>query len=278
MQEWNYRSEIYAFSRRLQEELSEDTLRQIFTHKSYLDKLRSKQIELDLAETNIESNEKLVNRGRELLDICLKPYLRHMFDKLPEDGIVAITDYLKSYIVLADIASWIGCKDIILTNEYPPNEVTMANTVYALLGGIENDSDLQRVRRFVVDIIVTYLNDKDIMEDVWSLPNPKETLSMILENSKLPPYEPRIMFQTGVRTLEACHLVGLYVDKRLIGSSAGETLDIAEECAALDSLRKLFDLNEERKPFIYGRESEKINYSAHEKEHGPMKSWTLKLV
>lgn len=272
-QDWNYRSEIYAFSRRLQEELSEDTLRKIFTHNSYLDLLKVKQAELELAETNFQSNKDLIDRGKVLLELSLKPYLRYTFRKMPEDGISEITKYLSSTKVLADVAKWIGCKDIVLTAEWPPNEETMANTVFALLGGIELDADLNRVRRFVIDIIFSYLNDKDILDDVWLIPNPNETLNFILENNKLPHYEPRIMFQTGIRTLEACHMVGLYVNEKLIGSSVGETLPIAEECAALESLRNLFDLTDSKPPFAYGNATEKIEFKLYEKKHDDIKSW-----
>lgn len=278
MIEWNYRSEIFAFSRRLNENLSEDTLRQVFAHQSYVQNLRQNQIKFNLPEQNIKSNAEMVHRGSKLLDKCLKPYLRYTFNKVPEDGIDHIARYLGSDEVLSDVAIWIGCKDIILSGEYPPGQTTMADTVRALLAGIESDLDINRVRRFVVDIIFSYLNDRDILDDVWVLPNPQETLNFILANSKLPAYEPRIMFQTGINTLEPCHIIGLYTNQKLLGSSAGETLKIAEHCAAIDSLQRLFDLKEDRAPYVYGEASEKINYDAHEAEHEYVKTWSIRQV
>lgn len=277
LQEWNYRSEIFAFSRRLQENLSENTLRRVLAHPSYVDSVKRSQAKLSLPDPNLESNEGMVVRGEQLLDQCLKPYLRHVYPRVPEDGIQSTVDYLKSDQVMADIAQWIGCKDIVLTSEWPPATATLANTVRALLAGIEADLGLARVQRFIVDMIVSYLNDKDILDDVWQIPNPKETLNLLLNNSQLPPYEPRIMFQTGVRTLESCHLVGLYVNQRLLGSSAGETLPIAEECAALNALQRLFDLGDQRQPLVYGEASEQIDYASHTREHEPIKTWRFKL-
>lgn len=276
-QEWNYRSEIFAFSRRLQENLSEETLRRVFAHQTYVDNLIKDQLKYQLPAIELESNASLVEHGQELLASSIKPYLRYNFTRLPEEGIEGITSYLQSEVVLADVAKWIGCKDIILSGEWPPSEVTMANTVRALIAGIESDLGLDRVRRFVVDIIISYLNDKDILDDVWIVPNPEQTLNHILANSQLPAYEPRLMFQTGVRTLEPCHLVGLYVNQKLIGSSAGETLRIAEECAALNALQQLFDLEENRTPLIFGEASEKIDYDAHSKEHDRIKTWRFSL-
>lgn len=276
-QAWNYRAEIFAFSRRLQENLSENTLRQIFTHKSYVEKVQREQADINLPELKIQDNTALAKRGNKLLDDTLKQYLRHVFNRVPEDGIIAMADYLGSETVTADIASWIGCNDIILSAESPPNNSTMKNTVLALLGGIDTDLGLGRVRRFIVDIIISYLNDKDILDDVWHIPNPRETLNLILKNSGLPAYEPRLMFQTGVATVEPCHLVGLYVNQNFIGSSPGETLEIAEDCAALDTLQRMFDLRESRAPFVYGEAAEKIDYEAHSKQHAFIETWRVQL-
>lgn len=276
-QDWNYRSEIFAFSRRLQENLDENTLREIFAHPSYVEAFRENQAKYNLPDIGMKPNTHLVHRGCALLDECIKPYLRYTFSRMPEDGIVAITNYLKSERVLADIAKWIGCKEIILVTEYPPGPTTMADTIKALLAGVERDLGLERTRRFIVDMIISYLNDKDILEDVWVIPNPRETLNLILANTRLPAYEPRIMFQTGVKTLESCHIVGLYTNKKFLGSSAGETLDIAEECAAIDSLQRIFELKENRQPYTYGEASEQIDYAAHKIEHDDIKKYKLDL-
>lgn len=275
--DWNYRSELYAFSRRLHENLSEDTLRQVFTHPSYAKKFKETQVKLNLPDINLRTNEKMIDSGLNILDGHLRPYLRYTFTKMPEDGINQIANYLKSDEVLADVAKWIGCKEIILAEEYPPQKKTMADTVRSLIAAIQSDQP-DRTRRFVVDIIISYLNDKDILDDVWIIPNPKETLNMILANSQMPAYEPRIMFETGAKTLEPCYVVGLYTNQKFLGSSAGETLEIAEHCAALDVLQNLFDLKEDRAPYLFGEESEKINYSNHQKEHDFIETWRFKLV
>lgn len=272
-QEWNYRSEIYAFSRRLQENLSENTLRQVFSQPSYIESLKAKQAELKLPEINLISNQKLVERGNDLLEMSTKPYLRHSYRLIPEEGVEAIHNYLASEAVLADIATWIGCRDLILSPDWPPSSEALANTVLAVLAGIESEFGLDRVRRFAVDIILSYLADKDILDDVWVIPNPEEVLATILKNSQLPAYEPRILFQTGVKTLESCHIVGLYTNQHLLGSSPGETIDIALKCAAVDSLSRLFDLTIDSTPLVFGEKSEGINYDQHSKKHNYLDTW-----
>ena len=49
-------------------------------------------------------------------------------------------------------------------------------------------------------------------------------------------------------------MVGVYCDKQLIGQSYGETLDIAEEMAARDALRNIFQTAEHSDPRPYGQE------------------------
>lgn len=276
-QNWNYRAEMFAFSRRIQENLSETTLERVFAHPSYVERVKNEQLKYDVPSTQIESNATLVARGDQILDETIKAYLRHAYSRVPEDGIASIANYLMSETVLADIAKWLGCKDIIMSAEWPPSARTMADTVRALVAGIELDLDLGRARRFIADMVISYLNDKDILDDVWRIPNPRETLNLILANSQLPSYEPRLMFQVGARSLEACHLVGLYSNKRLLGSSAGETLPIAEECAALDALQRLFDLRDGREPLIYGEAADSIDYMAHMRDHDYIKTWRFEL-
>lgn len=274
--DWNYRSEIFAFSRRLHESLSEDTLRQIFSHPSYAKLLEASQARLNLPHIEVKTNTELKLAGEQLLDLHVKSYLRYTFDKVPEDGIEQIAHYLTSDETLADIAKWIGCREIILTEEYPPTQTTMADTVRALVGGIQSEEPT-KTRRFIIDIIISYLNNKDILDDVWTIPNPRETLNLILANSQFPAYEPRIMFQTGVGTLEPCHVVGCYSNQKLLGSSAGETLEIAEDCAALESLKNLFDLTDDRAPFVYGDASDSINFDEYQRKNAYVKTWRFEL-
>lgn len=275
--EWNYKSEIYAFSRRLQENMSEDTLRKVMTHPDYVKKLLEKQKQFNLPSQDIEANDQLVSRGNKLLDNCIKPYLRCHLKQVPEDGIIAINNYLKSEPVLADMAQWFGCNDLILTTEYPPDESTKAATVLALVAGIEQDLGLDRMRRFVVDMMISYLHQKEILDDVWIIPNPRETLNLILVNSQCSIYEPRIVFQTGIKTLEACHVVGLFTNQKFLASSPGETLEIAEDCAALIALQRLFGLTDDRQPFTYGDKANSIAYDSHMKEHEYLRHWRFNI-
>ena len=60
----------------------------------------------------------------------------------------------------------------------------------------------------------------------------------------------------GPDTILASHLVGLYCNKEIIGQSYGETLEIAEEMAARDALRNIFQTAEHSPPQPWGRSLE----------------------
>ena len=47
-------------------------------------------------------------------------------------------------------------------------------------------------------------------------------------------------------------MVGLYIEDRFLSKGSGETLDIAEEMAARDALRRLFGTGEDSAPLPYG--------------------------
>lgn len=272
---WNYQTELFAFSRRLHEELSESTLRTIFTFKCYLDNLAKEQKDAGIkgAILDIKCNEQLIERGSELLDSFIKQYLRFTFSKLPEDGIEEITRYLLSNKVLQDIAKWIGCRDIVLCADLPPSEEKLADSVKALIAGIELDFNHDKAKNFVIDYIMTYIDNKDILDDIWKIPDPVTVLKNILRNNKVSEYEPRIMFHTGINTIESCYIVGLYVDKKLIGYGPGENLRIAEISAALDSLQRMWDLKEARAPMLFGEEAYKVDYKRYSSKHPASEDW-----
>lgn len=274
--DWNYKSELFAFSRRFNENLSETTLRTIFTFRCYLDNLEKQQKDLGMkaADLQYKCNSDLIDRGTELLESFTKSYLRFTFNRMPEEGIEEICNYLLSQDVLQDIARWIGCYDIILSAELPPSGEKMAESIKALVAGIDLDFGVDKARNFVIDFILTYIHDKDIFDDIWKIPEPIAVLKMILRNDKSE-YEPRIMFHTGINTIESCFVVGIYANKKLIGYGPGETLKIAETSAALDCLQRLWGLKESRAPMLFGKRAYKIDYNRHSSKHLSMNDWTL---
>ncbi|CAG2115206.1 unnamed protein product [Medioppia subpectinata] len=230
----------------------------------------------DFYQNSIANNE-FIQNGQNICQSFIKTYLRHFLPRLPEDGVCAIHDYLTSDEVLADVAKWIGCIDLVLCEEFPPNETTLANTVRALIGAAAEDHTIKRAENFILDFVMTYLLDKDLLE-IWDIPNPRFNLNAILSRERLPAPEYRLLRESAAGTIEACYVVGIYVDKQFIGSAPGETIEIGKQMAELDALRRLFRLQASEVLFKFGPKAYDIDMSESSKETLHLDEWSPSLL
>ncbi len=92
-----------------------------------------------------------------------------------------------------------------------------------MVGALAKDQNEKRAENFVLDFILTYLVDKDLLE-IWEIPNPSLNLKRILNRERLPAPEPRLLRESATGTIEACYVVGIYVNKELIGSGKSSNI------------------------------------------------------
>ena len=70
--------------------------------------------------------------------------------------------------------------------------------------------------------------------------------------------EPRLIWSNGINNPTGVFVVGIYLDKkRLIGKGGGETLEIAEEMAARDALKRIYNTSESGGPLPFGDKARK---------------------
>jgi large subunit ribosomal protein L44 len=69
----------------------------------------------------------------------------------------------------------------------------------------------------------------------------------------------RLLWATGASTPTGAFVVGLYIDQKFFAKGSGETLDIAEEMAARDGLRRLFGTTEEAAPLPFGQKARQFS-------------------
>lgn len=112
----NQRSELFAFSQRLHEGISERNLRIAFTDPTYieLEKKRREELGVEDVPLVIEDNKDLASKGSELMSPFIKKYLRYFLPKLPEEGIRSLHDYLLDQSNLAVMSKHMGTYDIIM--------------------------------------------------------------------------------------------------------------------------------------------------------------------
>lgn len=68
---------------------------------------------------------------------------------------------------------------------------------------------------------------------------------------------PRLIWSTGGSHAMGVFVVGIYENERMIGKGSGENMDIAEEMAARDALRRLFGTVESATPLPFGDRARK---------------------
>lgn len=238
--DWNYPAELYGFSARLGESIQQQLLQEAFTSRGYIEAevQRQRQLGIEDINVNMKSNERLSEEGEKLMTRVVVDWLRGAFPYLPEEGVQAVKQFLLSEDLLAEISFHTGTKDLILSVDYPPTKSDYVTAFKAVVGSISSGS-VEQAEKFVKDLVLAQLADRDINE-IWRIDLPMTVLSTLLRNQSRGEPEPRLLWTAGSYTLLASFTVGIYSDKQLVGQFSGESMEIAEEMAARDALRRLF--------------------------------------
>lgn len=216
--EWNYRAELFAFGKRLQEEFNMSSLQTAFTQQSYIAKEEAKQRALGIEEADIQMshNSDLAKRGADIAKDYVEAFVKYSLPKVPLEGQKSIASFLLNTDTLANTALNLGMKELILDDEYPPAQKSMAQSLLAVIGALEQSSGMEKAFLFVRDFICTQLNQKDIL-DLWPIEEPEILLKEVCQANNMALPEPRLLGDCGKNTVLAAYHVGLYSNKKLIG-------------------------------------------------------------
>ncbi|KAK0088548.1 hypothetical protein PV325_011609 [Microctonus aethiopoides] len=269
--DWNYEAEVFAFNERLREKFVIELLTKALTHRSYVSQEKQKQREVGIEdpELDIEDNSEFIEIGKILTSKIIETYLSLALPRAPEECILALHDYLLSNQMLARSSSFIGTKDIILTEEYPPTEETMANTFLALVAALSESVDEVHAGIFVRDFLIASLAEKDLSE-IWNPENPVQILNDILIKDGREPVEPRIITQSGISTLIPVYRIGLYSNKEYISSATEDNVNDAIKAAALNALHNIFNIATSSTPMKFNLV---VNPSSDSMKNLPLKNW-----
>lgn len=216
--EWNYRAEMFAFGKRLQEVFEMPLLQAAFTQPSYIAKEKAKQRDLGIEEIDIQmaDNVDLARKGADIAKEYVDAFLSFSLPKVPFEGQKSIASILLNTASLSNIALNLGMQELLLDDEYPPSSDSMAQSLLAVIAALEQSSGIEKAYLFVRDFICTQLNQKDILE-LWNIENPEKLLEEICRERKLTIPEPRLLGDCGKNSVLAAYHIGLYSDKTLIG-------------------------------------------------------------
>lgn len=219
--------------------------------------MKQRAVGIETPVLQLEDNTRLVKKGEDLMTEFIVTYLNLSLPKFPRDGIKAIYKHLVSEETLAHVSKNLGTKDLILSADHPVEAKTLSTSLKAVIGALFESSGEARAFEFIRDFIITQLNQKDINE-FWKIDNPQELLKEICKDKKLGEPEPRLISEVGKNTLLAAYEVGLYCNKRQIGSGFGEDVTVATEEAAKDALRRFFRTTTDMKPFDFKMPVEQV--------------------
>jgi len=249
---WNYAAEIYAFGRRLGEDFEENLLRKALMDVSYSERQQERQMGVGLTQDgSLENNSELANLGLEIMESYVKAYLRTHFPNLPEEGCDQIFDYLKNDLLGGHIARNIGLLDLVLCDAVIPTNRVLTQALHAVVGALVLSQNVQRGQCFVLDLFISQLAEKDLFELMDQATNNYKLLQRIFDSQLNSCLEARLLRSAGSETILSVFTVGIYSDKNpdgleektLVGTGSGETIDIATDMAAKDSLRNFYGLH-----------------------------------
>lgn len=257
--DWNYDAEISAFGIRLREKFTPTLLQQAFVDRSYIvqEEMKQRAVGIETPVLQLTDNSSLAKKGEELITEFVVSFLNISLPKYPREGIKTIYKHLTSTEMLAHVSKNLGTKDLILAAEFPVEDKILAESLKAVIGALFESSGEARAFEFIRDFLVTQLNQVEINE-FWKIENPVEMLKDICKDKKLGEPEPRLISDAGRNTILAAYQVGIYCNKRMIGSGFGEDITFATEAAANDSLRNLFQTNNSMNPLDFKMPVERV--------------------
>lgn len=242
---WDYESELFAFGKRIGEDLDKSILRQSLRQPNSLsDSTTTETAETALPEPD---NAVLAESGSLFASSYVQAFLSHVYPKLPHEAIRAVSDHLMRTTLLSHIAKHLGIGDIIQCKEFPVPEEDLKMAFLAIVGAIFEQHGAERAGAFVRDFVMAHLIGEELY-DIWQPEDPMGLVTKILEQGELPPPESRLIREASRNTLTPVFMVGVYSDKRLLGWGPGESIEVAETEAAAVALKNLLGIPEKRPP------------------------------
>ncbi|GBP05826.1 39S ribosomal protein L44, mitochondrial [Eumeta japonica] len=109
----------------------------------------------DLLHVVMEHLIKVLYIAKEYVD----KFINYSLPNVPHEGQISIASYLLSTETLSYVASHLGMKELLLDADYPPSKESMAQSLLAVIGALDQSSGLKD-HTFCKRFICTLLNQK----------------------------------------------------------------------------------------------------------------------
>ncbi len=202
------------------------------THRSYN----------EFDDFNLRSNERLEFLGDSVLSVVVADFLFKNFPSQDEGFLTKTRAKLVNRTTLAKAADKIHLLDYMLVSNafmYSTNGVSTitADAVEALIGAIYVDKGLEKAKKFVDKIIIKpFAHDSRQMEDK----NYKSQLLEYAQANKLHNPFYKILKEEGPQH-QKTFTIEVFINDKSYGCGVGKSKKEAEQNAAKDSLKKIFE-------------------------------------
>lgn len=245
------------------EDFENSLLKRSFTQRSYViqEEMKLEKLGVEKSDFNLLDNRDLAAKGLNIAETYIFTFLKYHLPNYPNEGLSAIQNHLLSTQKLAHVSSNLGTKDIIMAAEYPPTEQSLATTLLAIIGALEEScvgDSFERSYNFIRDFIVTQLNQVDLNE-IWNINEPFEYLKNVLAKQDSIKIEPRIIGEVSANYILSGCRIGIYDSgtKRCLGTGYGDTYENGIQTASIDALSNVFQTRNLR-PFDYTISSQQL--------------------
>lgn len=212
--------------------LNKDLLQQALVHRSYLN---------EHPDFNFSNNERLEFLGDAVLEIVVTEYLYLSFPHTPEGDLTNWRASLVNARMLYVVADRLHIEDHLLLSRgeakdknSKARQYILANAVEAIIGAIYLDQGLEKSRRFIMENIVT---DLDEILKTGSYLDPKSRFQEVAQDKEgiTPSY--KILAEEGPDH-DKIFTVGLYLGETLVAKGKGSSKQEAQIDAATNGLKE----------------------------------------
>lgn len=206
-------------------------LRQAFTHRSYLNENRT---------AGLEHNERLEFLGDAVLELVITDYLYRRFPDMNEGDLTSLRSALVNADTCAAVAQALGVNDHMLLSKGEAKDTgrarqyILANACEALIGAVYMDQGYETAKTFILNNF-TPLVDEILEKGTWIDAKSLFQAKAQEHEGVTPSY--KTLSETGPDH-DKKFVVGVFLNKDLLGEGSGKSKQDAEQEAARSALKK----------------------------------------
>lgn len=202
-----------------------------FIHRSFLNETKEK----------IESNERLEFLGDSILSFIVSGYLFKTYPDFDEGILTNLRSLVVNTKSLAKAAESLHFGQYLKLSKGEEesngrkNESILANTFEAFIGALYLDQDIEAVRTFLTDTIISKI-DEYVQKKVFK--DPKSLLQEYVQSKKQNSPVYKVLQEVGPAHAKT-FTIGVFIEDEQFGEGVGHSKQAAEEQAAKQALEKI---------------------------------------